>query len=266
MTSTPWTPDLFAGKVAVVTGSGRGIGRAIALRLAGLGADVVVNFFRNRTPAEETAEAIRALGRRAEVVKADVGEPEGIEALIGAAETSFGGLDILVNNAASGYNRPIMEQKLKGWEWTLNINARAALFCAQRAAPSMRARGGGHIVSITSPGSNRVLPEYVLVGASKAALEAITRYLAVELAPFNISANAVSPGVVATDALKHFASLRGDDVLGAVTAATPAGRLATPEDVADVVAFLCSPAAAMIRGQVIVIDGGSTLPMQGASE
>ncbi|MBL8095020.1 MAG: enoyl-[acyl-carrier-protein] reductase FabL [Anaerolineales bacterium] len=266
MTTSPWIPNLFAGKVAVVTGSGRGIGRAIALRLAGLGADVVVNFFRNRGPAEETAEAVRAFGRRAEVVKADVGDPEGIEALIGAAERAFGGLDILINNAASGYNRPIMEQKLKGWEWTLNINARAALFCAQRAVPSMKARGGGHIVSVSSPGSNRVLPDYVLVGASKAALEALTRYLAVELAAHNISANAVSPGIVATDALKHFASLRGTDVLGAVTQATPAGRLATPDDVADLVAFLCSPAASMIRGQTIVIDGGSILPMQGVAE
>lgn len=145
----------------------------------------------------------------------------------------------------------------------MNINARAALFCSQRAAPSMQKRGGGHIVSVTSPGSTRVLPDYVLVGASKAALEALTRYLAVELAPLGIVANAVSPGIVATDALKHFASLRGSDVLGAVTAATPAGRLATPEDVADVVAFLCSPAASMIRGQTIVIDGGSILPMQG---
>lgn len=263
MTNSPWIPNLFADKVAVVTGSGRGIGRAIALRFAALGADVVVNFFRNRAPAEETAEAVRALGRRAEVVRADVGDPAGIEDLIGSAERAFGGLDILINNAASGYNRPIMEQKLKGWEWTLNINARAALFCAQRAVPSMRQRGGGHIVSVTSPGSSRVLPDYVLVGASKAALEALTRYMAVELAPFGISANAVSPGIVATDALKHFASLRGGDVLGAVTAATPAGRLATPDDVADVVAFLCSPAASMIRGQTIVIDGGSILPMQG---
>ncbi len=265
MTNSPWIPTLFAGKVAVVTGSGRGIGRAIALRLAGLGADVVVNFFRNRAPAEETAEAVRALGRQAEIVKADVGDPDGIEALIGGAERAFGGLDILINNAASGYNRPIMEQKMKGWEWTLNINARAALFCAQRAVPAMRARGGGHIVSVSSPGSSRVLPDYVLVGASKAALEALTRYLAVELAPFNISANAVSPGIVATDALKHFSALRGSNVLDTLTTATSAGRLATSDDVADVVAFLCSPAAAMIRGQTIVIDGGSTLPMQGAA-
>lgn len=253
----------FANKVAVITGSGRGIGRAIALRLAQSGADVIVNFFRNRAPAEETAEQIRGLGRRAELVKADMGTLAGIEALFTETVKAFGGLDILVCNAASGYNRPVMEQKVKGWDWTLNINARAALFCAQSAAPLMEARGGGHIVNISSPGSFRVLPEYVVVGASKAALEALTRYLAVELAPKQIVVNAVSPGIVATDALKHFATMREGDILGKASAGAPAGRLVTPEDVAGLVAFLCSPAAEMIRGQTILIDGGTTLPMSG---
>ena len=127
------------GKVAVVTGSGRGIGKAIALRLATLGADLVINFFRNRAPAEATAEEIRGLGRRAVVVRADVGGPKGIGAVLKAAEKAFGGLDILICNAASGYNRPVMEQKLKGWDWTMNINARSALFMAQGAVPLMRA-------------------------------------------------------------------------------------------------------------------------------
>ena len=236
-----------------------GIGKAIALHLAQHGADVVINFFRNRAPAEETAAAVRALGRKALVVKADVGEEAGIESLFAEIENEFGALDILINNAASGYNRPIMLQKIKGWDWTLNINARAALFCSQRAAPLMEKRGGGHIVSISSPGSFRVLPEYVVVGASKAALEALTRYLAVELAQFNIVANAVSPGIVETDALKHFSALNDQDYVAASRKSIPAGRLVTPEDVAAVVAFLCSPAAQMIRGQTIVIDGGHTL-------
>jgi enoyl-[acyl-carrier protein] reductase III len=253
----------FTNKVAVVTGSGRGIGRAIALKLAQEGAEIVVNFFRNRAPAEETAAQVQALGRRALVVKADVGEAEGIAALFRETENALGGLDILICNAASGYNRPVMEQKVKGWDWTMNINARSALFCAQRAAPLMEGRGGGHIVNVSSPGSFRVLPEYVVVGASKAALEALTRYLAVELAPKNIVVNAVSPGIVATDALKHFATLREQDIAGKIIAGTPAGRLATPEDVAGVVAFLCSPAAEMIRGQTILMDGGATLPMTG---
>jgi len=254
----------FENKIALVTGSGRGIGRAIALHLAREGADVIVNFFRNRAPAEETAEQIRALGRRALVVKADVGEGERIETLFAEIEKEFGALDILVCNAASGYNRPVMEQKLKGWDWTMNINARAALFCAQRAVPLMQKRGGGYIVNLSSPGSTRVMPEYVVVGASKAALEALTRYLAVELAPYRIVVNAVSPGIVATEALQNFAVIRESDVLTRSVQAIPAGRLVTPEDVAELVAFLCSPKAEMIRGQTIMMDGGMTLPLGGA--
>ncbi len=253
----------FEGKVALVTGSGRGIGRTIALRLAQEGADLVVNFFRNRDPAEETAEAIRALGRKVIVVKANIGEIEGIDQLFDAVEKEYGGLDIFISNAASGYNRPVLQQKPKGWDWTMNINARALLFGGQRAAPLMDSRGGGHIVAISSPGSFRVLPDYVVVGASKAALEALTRYLAVEFSPLGIVVNAISPGIVETDALKHFDVLKDNSVIPQAIDATPAGRLVTPDDVAGLVAFLCSEEANMIRGQVILIDGGSTLPVHG---
>jgi len=249
----------FENHVALITGSGRGIGRAIALQLAGRGADVVVNFFRNRAPAEETAHEIESFGRKAMVVKADVGTLEGIEHLFAETERAFGALDILVCNAASGYNRPVMEQRIKGWDWTMNINARSALFCAQKAVPLMRKRGRGYIVNQSSIGSQRVLPDYVVVGASKAALEAVTRYLAVELAPLGIVVNAVSAGTVLTDALKHFRALQDPSLLADADARVPAGRMVTPEDVANVVAFLCTPAAEMIRGQVIVVDGGYTL-------
>ncbi|MBU1660373.1 MAG: SDR family oxidoreductase [Chloroflexi bacterium] len=169
-------------------------------------------------------------------------------------------------NAASGFNRPVMEQRPKGWDWSMNINARALLFAAQRAVPLMEARGGGSIVGITSPGSTRVLPDYVSVGTSKAALESLIRYLAVELASKNIVVNAVSPGIVLTEALQHFDALREDeDMIERAGKLTPAGRIATPEAIAGVVAFLCTPAAERIRGQVIVVDGRYTLPVPGVA-
>ncbi len=251
---------MFKGKIALVTGSGRGIGRAIALHLAELGADMVVNFYRNRLPAEEIAAQIRRLGRQALLVKANVGKIDDITRLFDEIETAYGGLDILVSNAASGVNRPAMEQKVKGWDWTMNINARSLLFATQHAVPLMEVRGGGAIVAISSPGSSRVLPDYSVVGASKAALEAVVRYLAVELAPKNIVVNAVSPGVVLTDALQHFNAVRQDDkLIENARLQVPAGRLVTPEDIAQVVAFLCTPGASMIRGQTLLVDGGHCL-------
>jgi enoyl-[acyl-carrier protein] reductase III len=252
----------FQNKIVLVTGSGRGIGRVIALHFAQRGADVIVNFFRNREPAEETAREIEKLGRRALLIKANVGDLDDLNHLFNEVEKEFGGLDIFVHNAASGYNRPALEQKPKGWDWTMNINARALLFAAQRAVPLMEKRGGGYIVSISSAGATRVLPDYVVVGASKAALESLTRYLGVELAPKNIIVNAVSPGVVETDALTHFAGMESkENILQKFIEQVPAGRLVSPEDVAEVVAFLCSSAAKMIVGQTIVVDGGYALQM-----
>jgi enoyl-[acyl-carrier protein] reductase III len=249
----------FENKIVLITGSGRGIGRTIALYFAKNGADVVVNFFRNRVPAQETVAEIEKLGRRALLVKADVGDIDDINHLFDEVEQAFGGLDIFIHNAASGYNRPVMQQKPKGWDWTMNINARALLFAAQRAVPLMEKRGGGSIVSISSIGATRTLPDYVTVGTSKAALEALTRYLGVELISKNIVVNAVSPGVVDTDALKHFDALGQEKIIERYKAINPAGTLVTPDDVAGVVGFLCSPAARMIVGQVIAVDGGHSL-------
>ncbi len=252
-------PRPFINKIALVTGSGRGIGRAIALKLAERGADVVINYVRNHEPAEETGALIRGMGRRALVCKANLSRPEDIEQLFLRIREEWGGLDIFISNAASGFNRPGMQQKVNGWDWTMNVNARAFLLAAQLAVPLMEPRGGGVMVTITSPGATRVLPDYIAVGASKAALDALMRYLAVELAPKNIVVNAVSPGMVLTDALQHFSFMSDSSVIERTVANTPAGRLVEPEDVAELVAFLCTPAAAKICGQVIVIDGGFTL-------
>jgi enoyl-[acyl-carrier protein] reductase III len=250
----------FANKVALVTGSGRGIGRGIAIRLAQEGADIVVNYFRNRKPAEETAQEIRDLGRRAIVVKANVGDLDQLSQLYDATEKEFGVLDILIHNAASGYLRPVLEQKPRGWDWTMNINSRSLLFGSQHAARLMKGRGGA-IVAISSLGSMRAFPDYVVVGASKAALESLVRYLGVEFSPLGITVNAISPGMVKTGALEHFDiyAQEGQKLLDEAVKRTPVGRLCTPEDIADLVCFLCSPRASMICGQTIIMDGGYSI-------
>jgi enoyl-[acyl-carrier protein] reductase III len=249
----------FQDKTVLVTGSGRGIGRAIALHFAAQGANLIINYVRNEQPARQVYDEVIALGRRALLIRANVGKLEDIDRLFDAIAVDFDGLDIFISNAAIGFNRPALAQKANGWEGTMNVNARAFLFAAQRATPLMQKHGGGSIVAISSPGAYHVLPEYVSVGASKAALDSLVRYLAVELASMNITVNAVSPGMVLTDALEHFSALSDGKMKERATALTPAGRLTTPEDVAGVVSFLCSPAAAMIRGQIIVVDGGFTL-------
>ncbi|GAX91314.1 enoyl-[acyl-carrier-protein] reductase FabL [Effusibacillus lacus] len=245
------------GKIALVTGGSRGIGKTIALTLADKGCDIIVNFFRNRKPAEETAEQIRAKGVRCHVIKANVGDLEKIDEMFSEIESIYGGLDILVSNAASGVLLPLMELKENHWDWTMEINAKALLFSAQRAVPLMEKRRGGRIVSLSSLGSMRVLENYTTVGVSKAALEALTRYLAVELAPKNIIVNAVSGGAVDTDALTHFPNR--EQLLEEARKRTPAGRIVEPQDLANAVAFLCSDEAWMIRGQTIVVDGGVSL-------
>jgi enoyl-[acyl-carrier protein] reductase III len=246
--------DVLRGKTAVITGSGRGIGRAIALELGGHGANVAINYYRHGERAEETARELEALGGRALVVKAHVGEAEEVQALVRSAAEAFGGVDIFVGNAASGVLKPAVEQRVKSWDWTMNVNARSILFGAQAAVPYMRERGWGRIIGISSFGSRRVLPEYSLVGVSKAAIEALIRYLAVELIPYGIVCNAVSPGVVETEALDFFPSK--DEILVEGLKRTPAGRFVTPEEVARVVAWLCTDDARLIVGQTIVVDGG----------
>ena len=244
----------FEGKVALVTGGSRGIGLAIALELASRGADIAFNYLRNHSAASSAVESIESCGVRCLRVRAHLGDEEKVDDLFQAIESEYGQLDILVNNAATGVQRPALELELRHWDWTLDVNARAAWMCAVRATRLMS--NGGHIVNITSEGSRRVLPFYFSVGVSKAALEAVTRYLAVELASLGISVNAVSGGYVDTGALDHFPNREQMLESGH---STPAGRMVTAQDIAKTVAFLCTPDAEMIRGQVILVDGGLTL-------
>ena len=190
-----WGGFMLEGKVALVTGGSRGIGKAIALELASEGADIIINHLRHRSAAQETAEAIRQKGRQAHIIRANVGEPEKIEAMFAEIADKFGHLDIMVNNAASGVARKAMDLDERGWAWTMDINARAFLLCSQRAARLMEGRGG-KIVAISSLGSRLVMPVYTAVGVSKAALEALTRYLAIEFAPQGITVNAIAAAVI----------------------------------------------------------------------
>ena len=225
--------------------------------MASRGADIAFNYLRNHRAASETELEIEDKGVRCLKVRAHLGDETKIAGLFEEIEAEFGRLDILVNNAATGVQRPALELESKHWDWTLNVNARAAWLCVVAASKLMK--DGGHVVNISSEGSRRVLPFYFSVGVSKAALEAVTRYLAVELAPLNIVVNAVSGGYVDTGALDHFPTK--EDMLEAGRN-IPAGRMVTVQDIARTVAFLCTPDAEMIRGQVIVVDGGATLESQ----
>ncbi|MDQ0220855.1 enoyl-[acyl-carrier-protein] reductase FabL [Peribacillus cavernae] len=246
-------------KVALVTGSSRGIGKQTALRLAEEGYDLVINYARSKSKALEVAEEIEALGRKVLIVKANVGDVPKIKGMFEQIEEFYGRLDVFVNNAASGVLRPAMELQETHWNWTMDINSKAFLFCAQEAAKLMEKNSGGKMVSISSLGSIRVLENYTSVGVSKAALEALTRYLAVELSPKNICVNAVSGGAIDTEALKHFPNR--EDLLADAAKETPAGRIVEMEDMVNAIMFLISEQSSMIRGQTIIVDGGRSLLM-----
>ena len=242
----------MVGGTVFVTGGSRGIGKAIALSFAELGAArVAIGYLRNDKAAEATAEELRAKGAEPVLVRGNVSSER-----VAHEVAELGPLQALIHNAATGVIRPALETEDKHWDWTLNANARAFLSLTRVAAPQMPS--GSSIVTISSLGSTRVLEDYVLVGTSKAALESLVRYLAVELAPRGIRVNAVSGGVVDTEALDHFP--QKDMMIEWGTKRTPAGRLVRPEDIANAVLFLCSPEAEMIRGHVLVVDGGFLLP------
>jgi enoyl-[acyl-carrier protein] reductase III len=241
----------FEGASVLVTGGSRGIGRAIAARFAEEGAArIAIGYLRNDRAAEESAAALTALGAKTVLVRGNVASTRVAEQV-----AALGRLDVLVHNAATGVARSVLEMEDKHFDWTMAANARALLALARAAVPNMPE--GSSIVALSSLGSSRVLENYSVVGASKAALEALVRYLAVELAPRGIRVNAASAGVVDTDALDAFPNREAMLALGQTR--TPAGRLVEPGDVAGAVTFLCSAEAEMIRGQVLVVDGGYSL-------
>lgn len=239
-------------KVALITGGSRGIGRAIAIRLAEQGADVVVNYVRHKRDAGDTAQEVEKMGRKCLLVKANVANSDDVVKMFDSIAKEFGHLDILVSNAASGVLKPALELTERHWNWAMDINARALLTLVQQGLPLMKR--GSRVMAVSSLGSVRAIENYTTVGASKAALESLVRHLAVELGPQGIHVNTISAGAVDTDALKHFPNR--DEILGAAMARTPLGRLTTPQDVADIALFLCSNLSNMIQGQVITVDGG----------
>jgi enoyl-[acyl-carrier protein] reductase III len=236
----------------MVTGAARGIGRAIALKLAKAGCDVTVLYHTSQDEAESVCADIGALGRRTLLLQADVSEPASVAEAFAAFRKQFDRLDIVVSNAAIGVLRPALALTLKHWRRCMETNALALNLLAQEAVPLMR--DGGRIIGLSSLGASRAIPHYAFVGASKAALESVARSLAQELGPRGIRVNVVSAGVVDTDALKHFPNR--EQLLAEYARRTPAAPTLTAEDVANALYLLCLPEAAMITGHTLVVDGG----------
>jgi enoyl-[acyl-carrier protein] reductase III len=240
------------GKKALITGGSRGIGRAVAKRLSEAGCDVAINYLRNKKAAEECVSELKG---KSLLVKGNVGKTEDVESIFERIQKEWGSLDIVVSNAASGVIKPPEELTYRHWQWTLDINSWALIALTQKAVPLMK--NGGTIVGVSSLGSIRAIPNYTLVGASKAALESIVRHLSQAYAKKGIRINAVSAGVVDTDALTHFPNR--DQLLKNSMLKTPAGRLVTPEDVANTVLYLSSDLASMVHGATLIVDGGYSI-------
>ncbi len=235
---------------ALVTGGSGDIGAAVCARLAADGHDVVVHTFRAVEAAEEVAEKVRAEGRSARVVRSHLGREGGGLALAEQVVGLVGHVDVLVSNAASGVLRPVAELTERHLDWAWEVNTRPLLTLAATLRPRAT-------VALSSSGASKVLPQYTGVGVSKAALEALVRYLAVELAPAS-RVNAVCAGIVDTRALRHFPQ-GGRPLVDDASDRTPAGRIVAPDDVAAAVAWLAGPESAMVTGHVLVVDGGRSL-------
>ena len=242
----------LAGKVALVTGGAKGIGRATALKLASAGCDIAINYYNSHTEAAEVCDQVKSLGRQAIAIQGSVGNPESVKEIFTSFTEKFERLDILISNAASGVLKPVMKMNLKHWRWCMETNALALVLLSQEAAKLMN--NGGRIIALSSLGASRAIPEYGFIGASKAALESLVRSLAQEMGQLGIRINTVSAGVVDTDALSHFPNR--EMLLENFSLRNPTGISMLPEHVANAIYLLCLPEAAMINGQTLVVDGG----------
>jgi enoyl-[acyl-carrier protein] reductase III len=253
----------LSGKIALVTGGSRGIGRATALALARAGADVAISYLNARRNAEEVGGEILDLGRRTLALKTDLSEAEDVHNLVATVAEHMGGLDILVSNAAGGGFRPLVEVSSENLDYALHLNVRAFMLLVQSAAsflarPSETGRGRGRVVGVSSWGAARALPMYGAIGASKAALESMTRHFALELGPRGVNVNCVRAGVVDTGSLRALPV--AEEVLRARRERSLVGPVdLLPEDVADVILFLSSRLSDHVQGQTIVVDGGTSL-------
>jgi NAD(P)-dependent dehydrogenase (short-subunit alcohol dehydrogenase family) len=244
----------FEGRIALITGASRGIGRAVALTLGRGGATVVVNYKRNADLADKTVAALEEAGGRGFAVRADVESVEGVAALFDAVQDEFGRLDHFVSNAAAGAFKNILDLKPHHLDRTYAMNLRPFVLGAQRAVRLMD--DGGRIVALSSYGSIRAYPTYAALGSMKAALESWVRYMALEFAPYGINVNAVNGGLIDSDSLEFFYGVAGMADMGTVLDRIPKGRPGGVQEVADAIAFLLSPASEYITGQTLVVDGG----------
>jgi 3-oxoacyl-[acyl-carrier protein] reductase len=238
-------------KVALITGASRGIGMAVAERLARDGFKLIINYSGDAAPAEELVSKLEGAGAQAIAVKADVSDPRAVREMFDAAETTFGGVDVLVNNAGIMALSSIAETDDASFDRHIAVNLKGTFNTLREAAK--RLRGGGRIVNFSSSVTTRLIPTYGVYIATKAAVEGLTSVLAKELRGRNITVNAVAPGPTATDL---FLKGKSQEVVDSLAKMAPLERLGQPSDIADVVAFLAGPDAAWVNGQVLRVNGG----------
>jgi len=242
------------GKVALVTGSSRGIGRAVAIELARKGCDVAVNYRAQEALAHGVVDEIEALGRKAIALKADIGVPEQCQAMVDGTVKALGGLDILVNNAGVWQGSVVDEIEPSMLNWMIDTNVKGAFYVTGAAVPHMKQAGWGRIINMSSVIAITGYPGDSAYGATKAALAGMTKSLARELARFNITANTVAPGFIETDMTIE----TGDETRARILKTIPMRRWGRPEEVAWMVVFLCE-AGGYITGQLFTVDGGYTI-------